>query len=322
MKDLKKYIKEGLFDDLDKLDGKSGLDVQDKQLKKDIIDWICLNYYTDLYCAKSKLLKKRSVKVDTSTSPPTVTITSPFPIYFKWGKNLNNNGMFQWGNMSDSFVSLSPVLNTLDGAPKKVDGIFSCHHSVVESLEGGPEEVNEFKFKSSCLKNLKGMPKVKKHIVVVSESLTSLEGAPKEVEGDFSCSYCLSLKSLKGCPEKVRGSFSCNSCTSLTSLKDCPKEVGGDFSCEYCHSLKTLEGCPKEVEGRFNCSFCNSLETLEGCPEKIKGDFYCRFCASLKTLEDCPEEVGGNFYINFNNYLREIDYIPKKIRKKIIDSNH
>ena len=40
MKDLKEYIKEGLFDDIDKLEGKKGLANNLKLLKKEITDWI------------------------------------------------------------------------------------------------------------------------------------------------------------------------------------------------------------------------------------------------------------------------------------------
>ena len=316
MKDLKEYIKEGLFDDIDKIEGKNSLALNTKQLEKEIKDWVCNNYYTDQYCKKSKLLKKRSIKIDTSTSPPTVTMASPFPIYFRWGNSLNNNGMFQWGDVSDSFVSLSPILNTLDGAPKKVDKLFNCTHCVVESLEGGPEEVGEFTVKSRCLKNLKGMPTVKSHITVVSDYLTSLDGCPKVVEGDFLIN-CSKLKSLKGCSNEVKGDFICEYCTSLETLEGAPKEVGGNFNCDGCKSLKSLKGAPEEVGGGFSCYGCKSLTSLEGAPKKVGGDFDCAYCDNITTLKGCPEEVGGNFEINFNTSLKVIDYKPKKLGGKI-----
>ena len=38
MKDLKGYIKEGLFDDIDEIEGKNSLEYNTKQLEKDIND--------------------------------------------------------------------------------------------------------------------------------------------------------------------------------------------------------------------------------------------------------------------------------------------
>ena len=72
MKQLKEYIKEGLFDDVDKLEGKNGLASSTKQLKKDIGDWICNNYYSSFARRSQYKLKKRTIEVDMSTVPPTV----------------------------------------------------------------------------------------------------------------------------------------------------------------------------------------------------------------------------------------------------------
>ena len=43
MKNLKEYVKEGLFDDLDKIEGKNSLESNAKQIKKEIENWICSN---------------------------------------------------------------------------------------------------------------------------------------------------------------------------------------------------------------------------------------------------------------------------------------
>lgn len=70
MKILKEYIKEGLFDDVDELEGENSLESNAKQLKKEIIDWICSNYFSASSERKSYLLKKKYLEVDITTVPP------------------------------------------------------------------------------------------------------------------------------------------------------------------------------------------------------------------------------------------------------------
>jgi len=79
--------------------------------------------------------------------------------------------------------------NTLEGAPKIVEGNFNCYNNQLTSLKGAPEKV-EGNF--NCSNN----------------QLTSLKGAPEKVEGDFYC-YNNKLTSLEGAPKKVEGNFKC-----------------------------------------------------------------------------------------------------------------
>ena len=87
-------------------------------------------------------------------------------------------------------------LTSLEGAPKKVGGFFSCSwNERLTSLVGGPEEVGGFYSTKSC-------------------DLTSLEGAPKKVGGYFNCSGNKRLTSLAGIHKhikEIRGEFRCDS---------------------------------------------------------------------------------------------------------------
>lgn len=49
MINLKEYVKEGLFDNIDELEGKNGLESGFAILKQDIIDWITNNTKSHVY---------------------------------------------------------------------------------------------------------------------------------------------------------------------------------------------------------------------------------------------------------------------------------
>lgn len=188
-----------------------------KLTEEKIFDYISSHYYlatSDFL--RTAPLNKSKLKIDLSTSPPTVDCTGS--LVFHGDESTLTNGMFQWGSVSGGFrCAYRKSLISLEGSPKKVGGKFDC---------------------SNC------------------KSLKSLKGSPKEVSGDFNCSQCESLKSLEGAPKEVGGDFDCYYCLSLTSLEGAPKEVGGDFSCGYCRSLKSVKGAPKEVGGTFYCFNC------------------------------------------------------------------
>ena len=220
MKDLKEYIKEGLFDDVDKLEGKNWMNNNLKFLKKEITDWIINNTEERVY--------KNKLSIDTTTNPLTVDYNGNI----KMSKSVTSltNGNFQWGEVKGYFhCPACTLLKSLEGAPKKVGGNFSCIHcSSLESLEGAPEEIGG-EFQCSYCKNL-----------------TSLKGAPEKVGADFNCYFCNSLMTLEGDPKEVGGKFDCSSCDLLINLKGSPKEVR-EFNCGKCDSLTSLEGAPKEV---------------------------------------------------------------------------
>ena len=171
MKDLKGYIKEGLFDDIDKLEGKKGLANNLKLLKKEITDWIINHTEERVY--------KNKLSIDMNTNPPTVDYNGNIKLE-KSVTSLTNDGMFQWGEVKGYFhCPACTLLKSLEGAPKKVGGNFSCIHCAsLESLEGAPEEIGG-EFQRSYCKNL-----------------TSLNGAPEKVGGSCNCVFWDSLKSL------------------------------------------------------------------------------------------------------------------------------
>ena len=143
MVNLNEYIKEGLFDNIDKLEGKNGLESTSKQIEKEIKDWICSHYFDSPSIAKSRAIKKSNLTIDTSTTPPTVNYNWPghMPcIYVKaFTESLCNNGMFQWGEMHIFEMNMDTISDII-GAPKKIKGHFIIHSDKLESLEGAPEE--------------------------------------------------------------------------------------------------------------------------------------------------------------------------------------
>jgi hypothetical protein len=176
-------------------------------------------------------------------------------------------------------LSIKWSRNTLEGAPKTVEGHFYCSNNQLTSLEGAPEVVGGY---FNCSYN----------------QLTSLEGAPKTVEGGFYCSNN-QLTSLEGSPQTVEGDFNCNN-NQLTSLVGAPKTVEGGFYCDG-NQLTSLEGVPKTVEGDFDCDD-NQLTSLEGAPITIEGGFYCNI-NQLTSLEGAPEVVEGLFDCSRNPNL-------------------
>ena len=229
MKQLNEYIKEGLFDNVDKLEGNDGLDNASKgfeQLDKEkIYDYISKHYVLATRGFQKALSWSESkLKIDLKTNPPTVDCAGSLSFQSN-DPTLNNDGMFQWGIVKGGFrCAYRKTLESLEGSPKEVWGSFYCH---------------------DC------------------SSLKSLKGSPKEIVGDFDCAHCGLLESLEGATEKVDGGFYCYSCKSLKSLKGAPEKVGGDFSCAYCPQLTSLKDAPKKVLGDFNCCCCGEQFTLE-----------------------------------------------------------
>ena len=229
MKNLKEYIKEGLFDNVDKLEGKNGLTNNIKFLKKEITDWIINNTSERVY--------KNKLSVDMTTTPPTVDYDGGINMS-KSITSLNNDGMFQWGEVKGNFnCSYCKSLESLEGCPKEVGGNFwCCGCDALKSLKGGPEKVGDL----------------------------------------FDCAYCKSLTTLEGAPEKVENTFYCRGCKSLKTLKGAPEEVGGRFECSWCSELKDLKYAPENVGLSFHCSDCGTQFTEDDVKKvsNVKGEIY------------------------------------------------
>ena len=246
MKDLKEYIKEGLFDDLDKIEKAGGMNHNAKLLKKEVIDWIIKNNKDRIY--------KNKIEINTNTTPWTVNYDGDIHMQQSI-TSLNNDDLFQWGEVKGSFdCSWCDSLESLKGAPEKVERNFDCSWCTsLKSLEGSPKEVGGLFDCSWCT------------------SLTSLVGAPEKTQY-ISCSDCENLKSLKGAPKEL-AYFCCVRCKSLKSLKGGPEVVERIFDCRLT-SITSLEGCPKEVSGNFVCNDCKTQFTEEDVRKvsKVKGD--------------------------------------------------
>ena len=266
MKTLKEYIKEGLFDDIDKREKMGGLEATADDLKSEIINWIVEHCFINFSNNNPSKVNPKSLTVDISTTPPTVIYktrqTIPM-IRFKNTTTVNNNGVFQWGDMKAQIV-LPSSIEDLTGLPKELRGSISWNYK---------------DFGTRVLKSLKGLPeKIHGSLDLSRTQITSLEGCPEEIEEGFICSECNKLTSLKGAPKKVGEWFVCSECNKLTSLKGAPKEVGDEFSCSYCDSLESLDGAPKEVGGNFRCYRCGVEFTEEDVKKvsNVNGEIFCQ----------------------------------------------
>jgi hypothetical protein len=202
---------------------------------------------------KQEAFLNRYTKGTWSVNPTTglVDIQGSFDSY---SVNKGEKSFFgvKFGNVTGDFACIGNKLQSLEGAPKKVDGNFDCNQNKLQSLEGAPQEVGGNFY---CHKN----------------KLQSLEGAPQKVDGDFRCSSNL-IQSLVGAPREVGGDFICTF-NQLQSLAGAPQKVVRNFFCEY-NELRSLAGAPQKVGGNFYCTF-NPLQSLEGAPLEGKGLFEC-----------------------------------------------
>ena len=160
MKNLKEYIKEGLFDDLDKIEKIGGMEHNAEQVKKEIYNWLCKN-------TRVKIFKN---KLKYNFTDDGIIVDYAGDIVFNDIESLTN-GLFQWGEVGGGFYCNGcRSLKSLEGGPKKVGENFTCNYCLsLESLEGAPEEVggyfNCFKCKIQFTEeDVKKVSKVKKKI--------------------------------------------------------------------------------------------------------------------------------------------------------------
>lgn len=152
----------------------------------------------------------KEFEIDDSKDPIRVSTKGRVEISAKV-KNLSEltNGLFEFYETGDFIAWVD--LTTLKGSPRHVHGTFNVCSSKLESLEGGPEVVDNGYVCAEC------------------DSLESLEGAPVKVPGTFNCSDCWSLKTLKGAPKFVGKDFICEGCIGLKNFRYLPNKVGGSI---------------------------------------------------------------------------------------------
>ena len=160
MKDLKEYIKEGLFDNLDKREELGGLNAATEDIKKEIYNWLCKN-------TRIKIFKN---KLKYNFTDNGIIVDYAGDIIFNDGMDSLTNGIFQWGEVKGMFNCSHNKLKSLKGAPKKVGESFACNYcDSLETLEGAPEEVggwfNCFKCKTQFTEeDVRKVSNVKKEI--------------------------------------------------------------------------------------------------------------------------------------------------------------
>jgi len=241
-----------------------------------------------------------------SVNPTTGLVDIQGKFFFRTYINKEAKSFFgvKFGNVTEDFDCLYTQLESLEGAPQKVDGNFVCSDNGLQSLAGAPQKVfGDF----NCSDN----------------GLQSLAGAPQEVGGDFNCSFN-QLQSLEGAPRKIDGDFDC-SYNQLQSLAGAPQKVFGDFNCSD-NGLQSLAGAPQKVDGYFRC-YENQLQSLEGAPLKVGGDFFC-YGNKLQSLAGAPQEIGGEFQCdefqldpgewNMDGWLEVLENGSEEAKKLII----
>lgn len=166
------------------------------------------------------------------------------PLFFDQHTTTLVDNNFKWGYVFSVSVNGTDI-TSLEGSPEECDN-FWCNHTNITSLEGAPRKCREFK----CF----------------ATNITTLEGAPEECD-DFDCNSCKKLTSLKGAPKKcVR--FKCNNCPNLKSLKYSPRECE-IFDCRKCTSLTSLDGISNKITKKLDYSGCINLKDVE-LPAGIK----------------------------------------------------
>ena len=105
-----------------------------------------------------------------SVNPTTGLVDIQGKFFFRTYINKEAKSFFgvKFGNVTEDFDCLYTQLESLEGAPQKVDGNFVCSDNGLQSLAGAPQKVfGDF----NCSDN----------------GLQSLAGAPQEIGGEFQC---------------------------------------------------------------------------------------------------------------------------------------
>ena len=226
------------------------------------------------------------------------------------------NGSFV-GNRAKSFFQDGSILPLRFG---KVTGVFDVSDLGIRSLDGSPDETEEFNCSQNLLDSLESGPKKAKYYYCSNNYLNSLEGisgnfqtlnasgnnienlkalgSRDSVADDVILYNNLLLSSLEGCPKKVGKSLDISNC-NLKSLDGCSQEIGKNFNCES-NDIRSLKGGPKIVLGFYDCSK-NKLSDLVGCAEKPK--WIDASDNNLSSVEGAPKNFGRQMLSLDNNFL-------------------
>lgn len=190
----------GLFDNIDNIENSNGLDNAFESIKKEICEYIDINYASWW----NRPIPKKNLKIRFEDGKIIVDCLETVRVHNALLRTLQND-LFEWGEIHGGFYAEYCIyLENLKGAPKIVNGCFSCR---------------------ACY------------------PLKSLEGAPEKV-CSFNCSYCKRLKNLEHISQNITYGLSCNECDELESFYGCPKEIGGPVEHSDCPKLKDLSHKP------------------------------------------------------------------------------
>ena len=166
MKSLKNYVKnyinnyinESIWDIEDNVD-----DNNEEMIKGEILKFLDECYF----CEERFKNTVPSQTVQITTNKNQIIVNCHCSVHTANDITVLTNGLFEWGTIKGWFSCADcSKLETLKGAPSKVNGNFYCNGCPITSLEGAPEYVESGFNCSFC-------------------PITSLNGAPKEVEGDL-----------------------------------------------------------------------------------------------------------------------------------------
>ena len=117
------------------------------------------------------------------------------------------------------------------------------------------------------------------NLILERKNLTSLKGIPKEINGDFNCSF-----------------------NNLITLENSPEIVNGYFDCTY-NKLKSLKGRPKKIKGSFDCSNNPELKNVKDqiIKYQIKANYYF-----INDNEFSFEKIQKEFK-EYGNYLKTVE---------------
>ncbi|GAB5389492.1 MAG: hypothetical protein Alpg2KO_24600 [Alphaproteobacteria bacterium] len=144
-----------------------------------------------------------------------------------------------------SFSVANNELESLDGAPGRVNGDFDCSQNRLDTLEGAPENVG-----GSFIAN--------------GNALTSLQHVPGNIGKDIDFSNNM-LTSIAGLQTRVRGSLKLTN-NKLNSLAGAPTRIDRDLEIDG-NEIRSLISGPERVGGRFDCRN-NPLNDLVGLPTR------------------------------------------------------
>ena len=207
----------------------------------------------------------------------------------------------------------------LSGCPQEDVTYVNCNYSHLSSLEGAPEKIDGY---FSC---------------AGSARLSNLIGCSQEGVTDFSCNLCDTLISLEGAPKKINGNFYCRNCPKLSNLIGAPQEGVTHFTCSDCTNLTSLEGLPSKLNKlNFADTSIESLDYFEHNVCEIEEITISNTVKTgllnllrIKNLKRINTNNLNNatfeICIIINSFLKEGNITPRvilKVRKVIIDMGY